>query len=242
MTSIRRGIMGPKSGSFLMDEGHVYIGNGLVYCPRKKDSAPPKTTHSRVICELCGATIQSAVNPKKKRRKNPDPHFAVLRAKWIRQGLSEEDAEKLAMQELQDGRKKNPSAAVIRDAAQGLVKQGIVDSATARELISKTLTFGIDKLPSKQKDLLNFALGFSRGKNPRRGPVKIYGKTEKIFMEKTTGPYKGEKFVHDFKGGVEQYGFPRGSVITTPDGKAHRLTTRSVLLTGPKDIWRHFNA
>lgn len=81
-------------------------------------------------------------------------------------------------------------------------------------------------------------------RNPvtNRGKVHIYGQTEKIFMRKTRGPYKGQRFVHDFKKGVEQVGFPRGTVIQTPDGKTCRLTTRSVLLTGKKDLYRNFPA
>jgi hypothetical protein len=72
--------------------------------------------------------------------------------------------------------------------------------------------------------------------------VKIYGQTEKIFMKKTAGPYKGQKFVHDFKGGVRQIGMPRGTVVKFPDGRTARLTTRSVLLDGKKDLWRNFAA
>jgi hypothetical protein len=83
-----------------------------------------------------------------------------------------------------------------------------------------------------------------RRRNPisKNGPVKIYGQTEKIFMKKTAGPYKGQKFVHDFKGGVRQIGMPRGTVVKFPDGRTARLTTRSVLLDGKKDLWRNFAA
>jgi hypothetical protein len=85
---------------------------------------------------------------------------------------------------------------------------------------------------------------YPRKSNPlqRNGPVKIYGQTEKIFMKKTAGPYKGQKFVHDFKGGVRQIGLPRGTKVQFPDGRSARLTTRSVLLDGKKDLWRNFAA
>lgn len=85
---------------------------------------------------------------------------------------------------------------------------------------------------------------YPRKSNPlqRNGPVKIYGQTEKIFMKKTAGPYKGQKFVHDFKGGVRQIGLPRGTKVQFPDGRTARLTTRSVLLDGKKDLWRNFAA
>lgn len=76
----------------------------------------------------------------------------------------------------------------------------------------------------------------------REDLTHIYGKTEKIFMKKTRGPYKGQHFVHDFKPGVEQIGLPRGTVLQLPSGKTYRLSTRSVLLTGKKDIWRRFGA
>jgi hypothetical protein len=79
-------------------------------------------------------------------------------------------------------------------------------------------------------------------KNPCKGPTKIYGRTEKIFMTKTSGPYKGQKFVHAFRPGVEQIGFPRGTVVTFPGGTSKKLTTRSVLMTGKKDIWGNFPA
>lgn len=87
----------------------------------------------------------------------------------------------------------------------------------------------------------------SRRRNPasglrRDGPTKIYGRTEKIFMTKTEGPYKGERFVHTFKPGVEQHGLPRGTVLTFPGGEKTRLTTKSVLMTGKKDIWGNFPA
>ena len=73
-----------------------------------------------------------------------------------------------------------------------------------------------------------------------KSPVKIYGRTEKIFMQKTEGPYKGQHFVHHFKGGVQQTGLPAGSIVKTPDGKAWRATTRTVLLHGSKNLWRNF--
>ena len=81
-------------------------------------------------------------------------------------------------------------------------------------------------------------------RNPPRGdgPVQIYGQTQKIFMRKTEGPYKGQRFVHDFKPGVKQMGLPRGTVIQTPDGRTFRASTRIVALHGKKDLWRNFPA
>lgn len=87
-----------------------------------------------------------------------------------------------------------------------------------------------------------FSAGVRRNPVSKNGPVKIYGQTKKIFMRKTEGPYKGQNFVHDFKPGVQQVGFPRGTVIRSPDGRSFRMTTRSVILTGKKDLWRNFPA
>lgn len=82
----------------------------------------------------------------------------------------------------------------------------------------------------------------SRRQNPAHGPTKIYGRTEKIYMTKTDGPYKGQRFVHSFKPGVEQIGLPRGTKLTYPGGRSERVTTRSVLMTGKKDIWGNYPA
>lgn len=92
-----------------------------------------------------------------------------------------------------------------------------------------------------------------RGGNPPRearganapganAPVQIYGRTEKIFMQKTDGPYKGQKFVHSFKPGVRQIGLPARTVIKTPDGTTAAIPKRAVLLQGKADLWRNFQA
>lgn len=47
--------------------------------------------------------------------------------------------------------------------------------------------------------------------NPRTG-ILIYGRVLKIFAQKTSGPYKGERFVHEFKPGALMYGMPDGSL------------------------------
>ena len=101
-----------------------------------------------------------------------------------------------------------------------------------------------EELARRELQQANIFLSEGRKKNPLRknGPVKIYGQTEKIFMKKTAGPYKGQKFVHDFKGGVRQIGLPHGTKVQFPDGRTARLTTRSVLLDGKKDLWRNFAA
>lgn len=137
------------------------------------------------------------------------------------------------------------TAEKLRSAGRHLIEGGIPGRA-ARELITKAMTYGLSRLPAREREMLEYSL--ARSKNPvvhrhnGRSPVHIYGQTEKIFMRKTRGPYKGQRFVHDFKGGVEQVGFPRGTVIQSPDGKSFKLTTRSVMLTGKKDLWRNFQA
>jgi hypothetical protein len=122
----------------------------------------------------------------------------------------------------------------------------------AFDAIRHELVGGLEGHPAGMSDWAGMAamrMGsykkFSR--NPHRRPdgksaVKIYGHTEKIFMQKTGGPYKGQRFVHDFKPGVQQVGLPRNTAVRTPDGRTFRLTTRSVVLTGKKDIWRNFPA
>ena len=47
--------------------------------------------------------------------------------------------------------------------------------------------------------------------NPAKG-VLIYGKVLKIFAEKTSGPFKGQRFVHKFKPGAILMGMPDGSL------------------------------
>jgi len=47
--------------------------------------------------------------------------------------------------------------------------------------------------------------------NPAKG-VLIYGKVLKIFAEKTSGPFKGQRFVHKFKAGAIMMGMPDGSL------------------------------
>lgn len=47
--------------------------------------------------------------------------------------------------------------------------------------------------------------------NPGRG-VLIYGRVLKIFARKTSGPYKGQDFVHTFKPGAIMVGMPDGSL------------------------------
>ena len=47
--------------------------------------------------------------------------------------------------------------------------------------------------------------------NPK-GRTLIYGRVLKIFARKTTGPYKGQDFVHTFKPGARMWGMPDGSI------------------------------
>lgn len=45
-------------------------------------------------------------------------------------------------------------------------------------------------------------------------PTKIYGKVLQIKAEKQSGPYKGQRFFHDFKNATA-YGLPNGDVLIT---------------------------
>ena len=48
-------------------------------------------------------------------------------------------------------------------------------------------------------------------KNPSRGVI-IYGRVLKIWAEKTSGPFKGQRFYHTFKRGAIAIGLPDGSI------------------------------
>lgn len=47
--------------------------------------------------------------------------------------------------------------------------------------------------------------------NPKHG-ILIYGRVLKIYAQKTSGPYKGQRFVHSFKRGAIMLGMPDGSL------------------------------
>jgi hypothetical protein len=48
-------------------------------------------------------------------------------------------------------------------------------------------------------------------RNPK-GKTLIYGRVLKIFARKTSGPFKGQDFVHTFKAGAKMWGMPDGSI------------------------------
>ena len=200
---------------------------------------------------------------------NPVPSYAMILRRKLAKGHSQEEAEELARRELQqaniflsEGRKKNPAPVFHwtkyntkietwfeRDRAHVELRnlKGTTIIEWWDDAVQEAVTDGFLNPRDWHGSAVEYANSIGakpRRKNPVRknGPVKIYGQTEKIFMKKTAGPYKGQKFVHDFKGGVRQIGMPRGTVVKFPDGRTARLTTRSVLLDGKKDLWRNFAA
>jgi hypothetical protein len=196
-------------------------------------------------------------NPRKtvcKKRKNPVPSHGLLRAKFLRKGYTPEQADEMARREvaqaeifLSEPRRRNPKVShrkygelvgfLGREKAYDYQKFGMRAlslSADDRERIRQILNRGVH---ASQTAMIRHRLG-----NPASGPTKIYGLTEKIFMTKTSGPYKGKAFVHTFKPGVSQIGLPKGTILTYPGGKTSKITTRSVLMTGKKDIWGNFPA
>lgn len=195
-------------------QAHVVLPHGNVYCRVFGDQARPLLTHSAVKCSLCGKVLQSARGKSADPRMNP-PIFNDKELGVV--GVL-----------IQAGYKRNLAFAVAERFFTGgpLTKRERADIISAVDVVTRRKKFLAER------------------KNPptRGSSVKIYGQTEKIFMRKTQGPYKGQRFVHDFKRGVQQIGFPRGTIIQTPDGKTSRLTTRSVLLTGKKDLYRNFPA
>jgi len=202
--------------------------------------------------EPIGLIAQARREAAKDLMKNPVPSYAMILRRKLAKGHNQEEAEELARRELQqaniflsEGRKKNPIGfphlmEVLSVAKEfGITKQEALTIIRKRDKAIRERGYGPHATLRKiLKDRRTFK------KNPvcKNGPVKIYGQTEKIFMKKTAGPYKGQKFVHDFKGGVRQIGMPRGTVVKFPDGRTARLTTRSVLLDGKKDLWRNFAA
>ncbi len=201
---------------------------------------------------------------------------------------------------------KNPPAAQIREAAKALVSGRVVTPETARRIVSETLTYGLDHLPGRARDMMKSALSYlprqnpvpsyamllrtklnqgyseaeARGmaereleqaniflrmprRNPGHGrrvatggvtsPRLIYGrastlsfgpdgKIKQMTSRKTSGPYKGKDFVHEFKPGVKHIGLPRGTKVSTPDGQSFNLKTRTALMVGPKNLWADFAA
>jgi hypothetical protein len=188
---------------------------------------------------------------------NPVPSYAMILRRKLAKGHSQEEAEELARRELQqaniflsEGRKKNYPRKTQIVYKKFLISKdwdtGIFKIIQNGEIIGKFPSMreaktAIDRVVSG-KSIFYHTSAWKSNPLRRNGPVKIYGQTEKIFMKKTAGPYKGQKFVHDFKGGVRQIGLPRGTKVQFPDGRTARLTTRSVLLDGKKDLWRNFAA
>lgn len=84
--------------------------------------------------------------------------------------------------------------------------------------------------------------------NPRRGGSempRLYASTHSITMRKgKDSAYPGQNFEHTFSKSnpVENFGIPAGTTIILPSGWRTRVTTKSVLLTGKKDIWGLYRA
>jgi hypothetical protein len=249
-------------------ERHAVLGDDQIYCEWQGAASAPVITHSGVKCEFCKKTL-AGFHYVGGVSSNPVPSYAMILRRKLAKGHSQEEAEELARRELQqaniflsEGRKKNPAPVFHwtkyntkietwfeRDRAHVELRnlKGTTIIEWWDDAVQEAVTDGFLNPRDWHGSAVEYANSIGakpRRKNPVRknGPVKIYGQTEKIFMKKTAGPYKGQKFVHDFKGGVRQIGMPRGTVVKFPDGRTARLTTRSVLLDGKKDLWRNFAA
>lgn len=252
-----------RTGTVRLDAGHVVLPRGKIYCREYWDSEDPKITHSSVKCALCGKTVQTSRNPPlataerlraaaKYLEKGGIPGTLARRliTKAMTYGLSLLGPDERQMIEYSLERSKNPMPSATLIAAK-LVRRGY-DDETARDMAEREIEQAALLLATPRSNRKRVPAHMMPARNPLRpkvggyrgekSPVHIYGETEKIFMRKTRGPYKGKRFVHDFKKGVEQVGFPRGTVLKTPDGKMFRVTTRSVMLTGKKDLWKRFAA
>ncbi len=218
----------------------------------------PRNWHASAVeyANYIGLTVR---HPKKRVEKNPrvgNPttrgagtlardHYRELLAQGIPPAKAEKMVRALLSHMGEDGgipyfRSPNPSKSFVVSLRHDL---GIVRIKTSARNKSEAVRI----VCAAEKCPLSAVLKVesSPRQNPPhggKGPVEIYGQTEKIFMKKTGGPYKGQKFVHTFKRGVKQIGLPAKTVIQTPDGQTTQIPKRTVLLQGKKDIWRNFQA
>ena len=227
------------------EERHAVLGNGQIYCEWQGAASAPVITHSGVKCEFCRKTLAGLHYVG---GVSSNPHYIGLDKK------TRERKHFVATGKVTEKKYGKIYGAVVgpfKTEKEAWKKGGYAGNPVPSYamILRRKLAKGhsqeeAEELARRELQQANIFLSEGWKKNPLRknGPVKIYGQTEKIFMKKTAGPYKGQKFVHDFKGGVRQIGMPRGTVVRFPDGRTARLTTRSVLLDGKKALWRNFAA
>jgi hypothetical protein len=145
----------------------------------------------------------------------------------------EGQARRMRAEDVRELKKKNPfenplSKATTTKTLARLARYNRIKSEKIKRLLRKLDVIQKSKLFK------------SVSSNPLKSPLIIYGKTHRIEMQKTCGPYKGQHFYHNFSTKPLQYGVPSGTVLKFPDGNSFRVTTKSVLLSGKKDLWKKF--
>jgi hypothetical protein len=92
--------------------------------------------------------------------------------------------------------------------------------AKAKQILHEGRARG-HKLTAKQRKFFGARLSrypvpkISRYSKTRVNPGKrtlIYGRVLKIYAQKTSGPYRGQRFIHTFKRGALMYGMADGSL------------------------------
>ena len=78
--------------------------------------------------------------------------------------------------------------------------------------------------------------------NPCKPFPEIYGNVKRIEAFKgAKSLYPGEGFYHNFEKGVQAIGLPKGSIVYHPNKRnGFRVSANSVVLTGPKSIYGHY--
>jgi len=67
--------------------------------------------------------------------------------------------------------------------------------------------------------------------------VEIYGIVLAFRALKTSGPFKGVDYVHDFTTPTRMIGLGAGAVVTLTDGRVRRINRRAILLVSESNIW-----
>ena len=202
-------------------------------------------------------------------KKNPVPSYALMVANAVRKGHPLEQARELAARELEQAaiflrepRRKNPLGSVVwkspgkvlgefklwpgffrsrQEAIRKAQELARVYRVTSRVVVGINGYYDVetDTTPRRKNPVVG-----SRKNLSLNSPTQIYGQLDDIRMRKTAADAKapgGRKFEHKFSKGVKAVGFPRNTVLTTPDGKQMKATRRVVVLTAKKDLWGLFN-
>ena len=244
---------------------HTILRNGWIYCEEQANSAAPVHTTSSVKCGFCGKVVSGIHTIS----ENPVPSYAMILRRKLLKGHPLEAARELAARELEQAaiflrepRRKNPLGSVVwkspgkvlgefklwpgffrsrQEAIRRAQELARVYRVTSRVVVGINGYYDVetDTTPRRKNPVVG-----SRKNLSLNSPTQIYGQLDDIRMRKTAADAKapgGRKFEHKFSKGVKAVGFPRNTVLTTPDGKQMKATRRVVVLTAKKDLWGLFN-